>query len=191
MALKASVFIACSLDGFIARPNGDLDWLDAHHSADDQDNGSADSDEDFGYGEFTKGIDCIVMGRNSFEKVCSFDVDWPYSDFHCCVLSSTLTQVGIPEGLQSMVSVQNLSPVDLVQKLEKQNYRHLYIDGGRTIQGFLQSNLIDKLTITQIPIILGDGISLFGRVGKETNLKLMKSSSFSNGLLQYTYRLIK
>jgi len=185
MALKISVYIACSLDGYIARSNGDLDWL--------ENNPPKDPKEDFGYHKFIKNIDCLIMGRNSFEKVCSFDVGWPYSNLPCYILSTTLTQNDIPENIQTLgsVEVKNITPVDLVKELSKQDYKHLYIDGGKTIQNFLQHGLIDEITITQIPALLGNGIPLFATSHQEFRLKLLSSRTFENGFVQSSYQILK
>lgn len=179
MPTKCSVFIAASLDGFIARPDGAIDWLHrAEYATEDGD--------DFGYADFVKDIDALVMGRNSFEKVLSFP-HWPYEDMPVIVLSSQ--QVEIPTALKDRVQKMNASPTELVEQLAAQGKQHLYIDGGITIQRFLRAGLIDEITLTQIPVLLGAGLPLFGSIGREIALELVDSRSAANGFVQSVYRL--
>ena len=128
MSIKASVFIATSLDGFIARSNGDLDWLTGAESA--------STEQDYGYQEFMDTVDTIVVGRNTFELVLTFDT-WPYSGKKVVVLSSKPRAV--PPHLVDSVEWLSLPPQDLVERLASQGATHLYVDGGKTIQGFLRA----------------------------------------------------
>lgn len=173
--MKNHVYIATSLDG-------DIDWLTQQPGADPGD--------DFGYSEFIKGVDCIVMGRNSFEKVLSFS-EWPYTNTRVLVLSSTLAQ--IPKGINGLVegSVELYSGalVSLVGKLENEGCKGLYIDGGQTIQGFLRENLITDITITTVPILLGGGISLFGSVESSIDLQHITTKCYNNGFVQTSYKV--
>ncbi len=180
MNCKSSVFIAASLDGFIARPDGDIDWLHRPEYA------MPDGD-DFGYKRFIASVDALVMGRNSFEKVLSFP-SWPYDGTPVVVLSSRPR--AIPTHLQNKVEVVNSSPADLVKALAAQGKKHLYIDGGITIQHFLQAGLIDEITLTQIPVLLGAGLPLFASIGREIALELVESRSADNGFVQSRYRLL-
>jgi len=180
MPTKCSVFIAASLDGFIARPNGDIEWLhkEAYTTADG---------DDFGYTEFMANIDALVMGRNSFEKVLNFP-SWPYNDTPVVVLSSR--KIDIPAELKGRVEVMDTPPDQLIAALSARGKKHLYIDGGVTIQRFLCADLIDEITLTQIPVLLGDGLPLFTALGREIALELIKSRSADNGFVQSQYRLI-
>ena len=177
--MKVSVFIATSLDGFIARENGDVDWLTV---PDLDENG-----EDYGFQEFMDSIDVLVMGRNTFEMVVSFG-EWVYGDKTVIVLSSRPIQ--IPSNFRPTIEVHDSSPIELVQKLTTRGAKHLYIDGGKTIQGFLNAGLIQQLIITRIPIILGKGIPLFGPVSRDIKLKLIKTTTFPNGLVQINYEVL-
>jgi dihydrofolate reductase len=150
-AVKASVFIATSLDGFIARSNGDLDWL------------PPDGGEPHGYDEFMATVDAIVLGRKTFETVLAFDT-WPYGEKPVFVLS-TRTLAAAPPG--AVVERLSEAPSEIVSQLAARGIRHVYVDGGITIQRFLQAGLIQRLVITRIPIILGSGIPLFGPVGRD------------------------
>ncbi len=179
MAIKKSVFIAASLDGFIAREDGSIDWLLSI------DNPECD---DFGYDEFIKDVDVIVMGRNTFEIVKSFD-KWQYGKIKVIVITSS--NYLLPEGFNQNVEITNDKPHNLIKRLESEGYKHAYIDGGKTIQSFLIEGLIDEITITTIPIILGNGIPLLGSIGKQINLGHIKANVYTNGLVQNKYRIIK
>src|ERR1700690_1752485 len=148
MTIKISVYIASSLDGFIARKNGDIDWLPPVLEG---------SGQDYGYGEFISSIDHLVMGRHTYEKALSFGA-WPYPDKEVIVLSSGDPHV--PAELADRVEVLNKPPGELLERLAGQGARHVYLDGGKTIQSFLKEGLVDEMTITIIPVLIGEGLSL-------------------------------
>lgn len=179
--MKASVYIATSLDGFIARKNGELDWLP---SIDDNSDGKG---EDYGYHEFMNSIDVLIMGRLTFETVRSFE-QWPYGDKRVIVLSSQPLQ--IPNDIPDTVESTSCSPVELIQKLSEENCQHIYIDGGKTIQSFLNAGLIEDIIITRIPVLIGSGIPLFGPLDKDINLRHILTRTFENGFVQSKYELI-
>ena len=179
MRARMSVYIATSLDGFIARANGDLDWLTA---SDDRTTAS-----DYGYQAFMDSVDAIVMGRYTFEKALTFD-PWPYSGKKVVVLSSR--SVAVPQPLAHEVEALSLAPHDLVAQLSARGCTHLYIDGGKTIQRFLNAGLIDQLIITRIPILLGDGIPLFGALDQDVKLTHIETQQFENGFVQSRYSMI-
>jgi dihydrofolate reductase len=176
MIVKVSAYIAVSLDGFIARKNGDLDWLPA----------GEEGGEDFGYAEFMSTIDHVVMGRNTFEKVLTLG-RWRYDKKVIVLTSRDLT---IPLELDDKVEVLHLSPRELVQEMEERGAKHIYLDGGVTIQRFLRESLVDEMTITTIPILLGEGLPLFGKLEKDVMLELVKSQSFKNGFVQNKYKFL-
>lgn len=176
--MKTSVFIACSLDGYIARANGALDWLPSE--------GETEGAEDYGYRDFFDSVDALVMGRFSFEKVLSFG-KWPYGDKPIVVLSRQALK--IPGAISESVSSMAPDPGAVVAALEAQGAKHLYIDGGKTIQGFLQAGLIDVMMVTYIPILIGDGIPLFGPLKKDIKLHHLETRSFDTGLVQSRYAL--
>jgi dihydrofolate reductase len=176
--MKASVYIATSVDGFIARANGDIDWL--------PDGGSEDSDEDYGYKEFMDSVDALVMGRNTYDLALTFGA-WPYGDKPVVVLSSR--QVDIPEHIADFVESMSVSPREVVRRLEARGARHLYIDGGKTIQGFLAEGLVQQLIITRIPILIGSGIPLFGPLSHDIRLRHIETRQFANGLVQTKYEV--
>ena len=179
MTIKCSVYIATSVDGYIARPDGDIDWLHKPEYADVKFNGLE-------YDDFMSSVDVLVMGRNSFEKVRSFGF-WPYEKIPVVVLTSR--SFDIPCELEGKITVANNAPKQLLSTLESQGKTHAYIDGGITIQRFLADGLIDEMTITRIPVLLGSGIPLFGESGPELPLRLISSASSDNGFVQVRYAL--
>jgi dihydrofolate reductase len=180
MMAKASVFIATSRDGFIARSDGSIDWLN-------QANATVPSGEDCGYATFIATVDTIVMGRNTFEQVLTFD-QWPYDDRQVVVLSKT--GLVIPNALREKVSVSSELPPVLVDRLTAAGAQHLYIDGGQTIQSFLRSGLIQDLTITVIPILLGEGKPLFGPLESDVLLQHISTHAYPFGFVQSKYRVV-
>ena len=181
MSLISSVFIATSLDGFIARAGGELDWLEAA-------NASVPEGEDCGYHAFMDSIDALIMGRKTYEQVLSFG-KWPYRRKPVIVLSSK--RIEIPDELSQTVSHSSGSPKVLCERLSKEGAKRLYIDGGITIQRFLADGLINVLTITVIPVILGSGIPLFSGIKKDIALKHIATKSYEFGFIQLTYEVRK
>ena len=179
MSLVSSVFIATSLDGFIAKAGGELDWLDAA-------NATVPEGEDCGYSAFMDSIDVLIMGRNTYEKVFSFGT-WPYGRKPVIVLSRHTME--IPDALTPTVSHSSESPTALCDRLSQEGAQRLYIDGGNTIQRFLAEGLIHDLTITIIPIILGNGIPLFGHIDKDIFLKPITTKCYEWGFIQLTYEV--
>ena len=177
--IKLSVFIATSVDGFIARADGDVSWL---HEVEPIEGG-----DDAGYAKMFDSIDVLVMGRGSFEKVLEFD--WPYGMKPVIVLSKSLTEVS--EELRDRVRIDSSTPQDLVEKLSQEGYKHIYLDGGKVIQSFLRDGLVDDMTLTTIPILIGKGLPLFGNIEKDINLRLLESRSWDNGFVQSKYQLLK
>jgi len=170
------VFIGASLDGFIADKDGGLDWL---QSIPNPENSA------MGYHAFMEGVDALIMGRKTFEMVCSFEGDWPYTK-QVFVLSSTLNK--IPEALEGKVSLLQGSLAVVLEIIHKKGYHTLYIDGGSTIQQFLREDLIDELIITTIPVLLGGGVPLFSDLPKELMFEHVKSSLFLGEIVQNHYR---
>jgi dihydrofolate reductase len=177
MTIKCSVYCGASLDGFIAGPDGDIEWLHRPEYA------TADA-TGVSYEAFTSSVDTVVMGRHTFEKVLTFGGDWPY-DLPVVVLSTTLEAV--PEELRGRVRREAGAPLDVVRTLASDGARHLYVDGGVTIQRFLRARLIHEITVTYLPLLLGAGISLFGSTGVETRLELLQATSGDNGFVQVRY----
>ena len=177
--MKATVYIATSLDGFIARADGSLDWLPG---ADGSGSGSGDG-EDYGYAAFMESIDTLVMGRNTYETVLGFG-DWPYR-VPVVVLSSRPLEV--PAELRGRVDVLSGAPGEIVAQLAARGTESLYIDGGVTIQRFLEAGLIQRLIVTRVPVLIGSGLPLFGPLQKDIPLRHVETRSFPSGLVQSVY----
>jgi len=182
--MKASVYVATSLDGFIAREDGALDWLP--QPADGEIAYSEDGD-DYGFQAFMDSVDALVMGRNTYEMVRSFGGEWPYGEKPVIVLSSH--SVDIPEHLTATVEFSSNSPKDLVVQLAERGMNHLYIDGGKVIQSFLRAGLIQQLIITRIPVLIGSGIPLFGLLDEDIALEHVATKVFGPGMVQSTYEV--
>lgn len=172
------VFIATSLDGYIARPDGDIGWL----------LGRDDPAEDHGYDAFIAGMDAIVMGRGSYEKVREFDA-WPYQ-LPVLVLSKQLAGTPVPEALQGKVRFSGLAPAEAMAQLTRDGLRRVYVDGGKVVQSFLREGLVADMVITIVPVLIGAGRPLFGALPRDRDLQLVASRSFPSGLVQSTYRLL-
>lgn len=179
MSIKCSVYIATSVDGFIAKKDGDIEWLHNPEYSGVKFNGLE-------YGDFISTVDALVMGRNSYEKVRTFGF-WPYDNIPVVVLTSRPLEV--PKELEGKIRIENGAPKRLVSILEGEGKKHLYIDGGLTIQRFLLDGLIGEITITRIPVLLGAGIPLFGEFGVDVPLKLISTASSENGFVQVRYEV--
>lgn len=176
--MKVSVFIATSLDGFIARKNGNIDWLMAADSS--------DKAEDYGYQEFYDSIDCLVMGRNSLEKIINIP-EWPYEDKRVIVLSNTLKEV--PARHVDKFEIYSGSLNELVKRLEIDGCKSLYIDGGKTIQSFINNGLVTDISITKIPVLLGEGLPLFGKTRQDIKLTHIETKAYPSGFVKSTYEM--
>ncbi|WP_022704239.1 dihydrofolate reductase family protein [Pseudorhodobacter ferrugineus] len=177
MPLSCHAFIAASLDGFIARPDGSIDWLEPFNAA----------DEDHGYDAFIADKDGIIMGRGTYETVLGFG-QWPYTR-PVIVLSHSLTVDDIPDSLADHVAITDMDPTELVAALAEEGWQNAYVDGGQVIQSFLNAGLLDQMTITRVPVLLGSGRPLFGSVAADMHLNLIGSRSFPSGLVSSTYRI--
>lgn len=175
--MQTAVFIATSLDGYIARPDGALDWLLRSEYSPEG--------EDFGYADFIASVSCVVMGRQTFEQVLSFD-DWFYHGKRLVVISRSKAAVpdGFALGAESFVGSLN----DLIQQLQDQGETRLYIDGGQLIQSCLSADLIDEMIITRVPVLLGAGRPLFGTLPADLKFQHQHTQAYANGLVQSHYR---
>lgn len=169
--MRASVFIATSVDGFIARANGGLDWL------------PADDVEPHGYDEFIASVDALVIGRKTYETVLSFG-GWFYGEKPVFVLT-TGPLAPAPPG--AVVERMSGDPREIVAQLTARGFQHAYVDGGITIQRFLEAGLIQRLTITRVPVLLGSGIPLFGGPERDIVLQHVATRSYASGLVQSEY----
>ena len=170
---SAHVYIGTSLDGFIARTDGGIDWLV----------GFADDEAVDAYNEFMAAIDVIVIGRGTFDTVLGFPA-WPY-DKPVFVLSHTLRDV--PETAHGKAEVLCLEPSDILKHLSEKGFKAAYIDGGKVIQGFLAEGLIDTLTIATVPVLIGSGLPLFGSLDRDVAFDHIGTTVASNGLVRSYY----
>lgn len=181
--MKASIYIAMTLDGYIARENGDLDWLLGSNKKAE----NVPENEDIDFNAFMASVDVLVLGRNTYEFVVSYG-EWPYGNMSVIVLSSTLTVIS--DDFSNKIQLRNCSPVELYDELKDSGKKHLYIDGGKTIQGFLKAGLINEIIITKIPILIGSGIPLFGQLSKDVKLRHLETVSFKNGFVRSKYEVL-
>lgn len=169
--MKASVFVGTSLDGFIARANGDLDFL------------PPGGGEPHGYEEFIATVDALVIGRKTYETVLTFGT-WPYGEKPVFVLS---TRPLDPAPVGAVVEHMSGAPAEIVSQLGDRGIGHIYVDGGITIQRFLQAGLIQHLIITRVPVLIGDGIPLFGPLQRDIFLSHVATRQYASGLVQSEY----
>lgn len=172
--MKLSVFCGISVDGFLARPDGALDFLDAG------------AQEPHGFDEFYSTVDVIVIGRNTYEVVLTFG-GWPYGKKPVVVLSSRPLDFSSFKG----ATVERMSgePAEIAAYLNSRGFKHAYIDGGITIQRFLAANCIDRLIVTRVPILIGAGIPLFGSLPRDILLRHVATRSYQGGLVQTEYEI--
>jgi len=172
--MKLSVFCGVSVDGFLARPDDGLDFLDAGGSA------------PHGYEEFFGSVDVVVIGRRTFEVVLGFG-GWPYGKKPVVVLSSGALDFSAVKG--GVVERMGGEPGEIAKKLGARGFRHAYIDGGATIQRFLAAGLIDRLVVTRVPVLIGEGIPLFGPVPRDILLRHVATRTYEGGLVQSEYEM--
>lgn len=172
------VYIAASIDGYIATADGGVDWLDQYPNPEKS---------DYGYSDFIRSIDAVVMGRHTFEKVMTFG-DWPY-DKKVFVLSRVLTTV--PDALKGRVELMSGSPEAVVDSISRTGFKDLYIDGGIVIQDFLKHDLIDELTVTRIPVLLGNGIPLFGTLDAPLRFKHKETTVYNSAFVTSRFARIR
>lgn len=172
--MQASVFVGTSLDGFIARTNGELDFL------------PPGGGEPHGYDEFMATVDALVIGRKTFETVLGFGA-WPYGTKPVFVLS---TRALSPAPADAVVEHLSGAPAEIVAQLDARGIRHIYVDGGITIQRFLQAGLIQRLVVTRVPVLIGAGIPLFGQLSRDIILRHVGTRQYASGLVQSEYAVV-
>ncbi|HSY11926.1 MAG TPA: dihydrofolate reductase family protein [Verrucomicrobiae bacterium] len=172
--MKLSVFVGTSLDGFIARLNGQYDFL------------PTGGGEPHGYAEFIASVDTILIGRNTFEVVLKLP-SWPYGDKRVVVLSHRPLQLSKITGRVEQMSGE---PAEIAQRLAASGAEHVYVDGGITVQEFLRAGQIHDLTITRVPVVIGEGIPLFGRVAKDIKLRHVGTRQYNSGMVTSEYEVI-
>ena len=174
------VFIATTLDGFVARSDHQIDWLTKQDT----------KGEGHGFIEFMESVDGLVMGRGSFLNLLSFEEEWPYAK-PVVVLSKSLSASDVPANLAGRVEISSLDPVALMKKLGEDGWSRVYVDGGLVIQSFIRLGLVEDMVLTTVPILIGDGLRLFGVIDRDIDLELLASKSFASGFVQSHYRLVK
>jgi dihydrofolate reductase len=173
--IATSVFVGVSVDGFIARPNGELDFL------------PEGGGEPHGYDEFMAGIDTLVIGRKTFETVLPYP-KWPYGNKRVVVLSSRPIDFSLVRG--GRVEQMAGDPAEIAAKLASSGTRNVYVDGGITVQRFLQAGLIQRLTITRVPVLIGEGIPLFGVLPGDVRLRHVATQAYASGLVKTEYQVL-
>lgn len=172
--MRTIVYIGTSLDGFIARTDGNLDWLTQF----------ADEDAIHAYEEFMNRIDAIIIGRGTFEKILTFP-SWPYEK-KAFVLSASLKH--LPDTLRGKATLLSMKPRELLNYLSGMGFSNVYVDGGKVIQSFLNEDLIDELIVSKVPVLIGNGIPLFGFLDTELQFKHARTEVQSNGLVRSYYK---
>lgn len=169
---KIFVYIAASLDGYIAKENDDIGFLSLVDKP----------GEDYGYSEFIKNVDTVIIGRKTYDKVLTFGIEFPHKDKKCYVITRTRHEPA------DNVIFYSHSLGDLIQNLKTENGKHIFIDGGsEIINALLKQDLIDEFILSIIPVFLGDGIRLFKDGRPELNLELVSSTEYDTGLIQLHY----
>lgn len=175
--MKTTVFVGVSVDGFLARANGELDFLDAAGS------------EPHGYEEFISSVDTVVIGRKTFEIVMRFDT-WPYAKRRVVVLSDHRLDLSAASARGGRVEQMSGRPAEISLRLSAEGAQHVYVDGGVTIQSFLREGLIQRLVISRVPVLIGSGIPLFGALPSDVLLRHVATRAFQSGLVQSEYEVI-
>ncbi len=170
----ASVFVGTSLDGYLARPDGSLDFL------------PAGGGESHGYDEFLATVDTILVGRKTYETVLVFDA-WPYGKKPVFVLSHR-SLASPPRG--TVVERLSGDPKKVLSSIASRGLKHVYVDGGVTIQAFLRAGLVQRLVVTRVPVLIGEGVPLFGSLPADVRLRHVATRSFPSGLVQSEYRVV-
>jgi dihydrofolate reductase len=176
--MPVSVFVGTSVDGFIARVDGTFDFL------------GGDDTEPHGYEEFFASVDAVVIGRNTFGVVAAFP-SWPYEQKRVVVLSSRPVDLAPARGGGGNVEQMSGEPADIVAKLAATGAHHLYIDGGITVQRFLSAGLVDRITVTRVPVLIGTGVPLFGVVLRDIPLRHVATQTYRGGLVKSEYEVVK
>ena len=191
--MRCSAFIATSADGYIADINGGIDWLHSS-SAKNQPiiDGIVDINKnpDLGFKAYIDTVDCMVMGRKCMEVISKMNLtpeQWPYGDIEIIVLSHSLKKA--PQNIANKVSIYGGDIKILMDSLKQKGYEHVYVDGGATITSFINEKLINNMVITQAPVLLGKGITLFGTLNAPIKLRKVQATAYSDGFMQVKYEL--
>ncbi|MFK7787663.1 MAG: dihydrofolate reductase family protein [Crocinitomicaceae bacterium] len=184
--MKCSAYIATSVDGFIATNEGGVDWLQTAGNGKELTGDNAD----MGFKAYLSSVDCMIMGRKCMETISAMGLrpeQWPYGDLRIIVLSNTLNVA--PENMEGKIELFSGNLLDLIDSLHQEGHKHAYIDGGTTIQSFIKLKLLSEITITKAPVLLGEGIPLFGKVAQHLRLDQANAICFENDFIQIKYHL--
>ncbi|HLV86619.1 MAG TPA: dihydrofolate reductase family protein [Candidatus Sulfotelmatobacter sp.] len=173
--MKCSIFVGTSLDGFLARLNGTFDFL------------PDDGGEAHGYDEFIAIVDVIVIGRKTYETILEFP-EWPYGKKQVVVLSTR--KLDFSKFPDASVEQMSATPEEIVRGLDARGFQHAYVDGGLTAQGFLRAGLIQKITVTRVPVLIGEGRPLFGPLPHDVKLRHLATQSYKSGLVKSEYEVL-
>lgn len=173
--MQVSVFVGVSLDGFLARKNGKYDFLFVR------------PDVDNGFDDFIATVDALVLGRGTFDVVRRFK-KWPYGQRQVLVLSHSPGRLRAPPGAKC--EFLSATPKQVVAQLSRRGVKHVYVDGGKTIQGFVRAGLVQRMIVTRVPVLIGEGIPLFGSVPRDIQLRHVRTRTFRNGMVQTEYRVV-
>ncbi len=175
-ARKVILYIATSLDGYIARQDGDIGWLSLVEQ----------TGEDYGYNDFIKTVDTVILGRKTYDKVLSFGIGFPHAEKECYVI----TRSEIPS--KDKIIFYNKDLKELVKLLKSKVGKNIFVDGGgEIVNELMRQNLIDEYIISIIPIVLGNGIRLFNGSRPEGKITLLNSKQYDSGLIQLHYRKVQ
>ena len=175
--METTVFVGTSLDGFIARSDGSLDWLQSEST----------HPQEYGFTAFFDSVDAVLIGRKTYDVVLGFE-KWFYGSKPVFVLSRTLRKLEPPEG--AVCELVAGTPREVYDRLERRGFQHVYVDGGVTVQAFLEAGLIQRVVISRLPVLIGTGIPLFGPLSRDVQLEHVATRSFPSGLVQSEYRVI-
>lgn len=174
--METLVYIATSLEGYISRPEGELDWL--------MDDDFVDEGEDYGFAQLFKSVSCLAIDEQTFETVLH-SPEWPFADKRLVVMSQHLE--ALPEGLPETVELFDGTPAELIKQLKRDGEKRLLLDGGSLIREFTTAALVDRFILTRIPVLIGSGVPLFGALQRDLKLKHIRTQSYPSGLVQSEY----
>lgn len=173
--MKLSVFCGISVDGFLARPDHTFDFLDTPGQG------------PHGFEEFWSSVDAILIGRRTFNVARSFAGPWAYGKKPVFVLTHRQPDFSALKG--AVVEAIAGDPRAVADQLEQRGFQHIYVDGGQTIQQFLAAGLIDRLIVTRVPVLIGDGVPLFAPIPRDIPLRHVATQTFKGGLVQTEYAI--
>ena len=174
--METIVYIATTLEGYITRPEGELDWL--------IDPDFVDEGEDYGFTKLLDSVSCVVMGRHTFESLMNAH-EWPCGNKRLVVMTQSMSE--LPEHTPETVELFAGEPAELVNKLALEGESKVFLDGGQLIRSFNAKGLVDRLILTRVPVLIGSGVPLFGALKTDIKWKHIRTQSYKSGLVQSEY----